>query len=72
MNYKRLTQMLIGKVRDLEEEVSRLEVRLYYDDDDDDDENVVALEKTLSRVREEINRGDTEYAIELIGREIGY
>ncbi|MCG5486003.1 MAG: hypothetical protein KK482_20150 [Sinorhizobium meliloti] len=71
MNYKRLTQTLIGKVRDLEEEVSRLEVRLYYDDDDDD-ENVVALEKTLSLVREEINRGDTEYAVELIGRQIGY
>lgn len=67
MNYKRLAHSLIGRVRDLEEEVMRLESDLYDDEEADD-----VLEKTLSRVRDEIMKGDTEYAIELIGREIGY
>ncbi|MDW9896310.1 hypothetical protein GOB10_11055 [Sinorhizobium meliloti] len=59
----RAKQQLEEKVEQLELEVFSLEEEL---------EQSEAAEETLRNVRAEIVKGDTEYAIELIGREIGY
>lgn len=59
---------LYDKVESLEDENEFLKAG----DVDDDDDVVLVDPAVLERVRREIVRGDYDYAVELIGREIGY
>lgn len=62
---------LAEKVLELETELETQEM-LNNADDDETEELLSEAQDTLGLVREQILKGDTEYAVELIGREIGY
>ncbi len=62
--------------RALAEKVLELEIELETQDTlndiEENEELLNVAQETLGRVREQILKGDSEYAVELIGREIGY
>ncbi|MGH0213673.1 hypothetical protein NKY66_07110 [Sinorhizobium meliloti] len=65
-----LVVQLVGAKRQLEEKIEELELEVF--SLEEELEQSEAAEETLRNVRAEIVKGDTEHAIELIGREIGY
>ncbi|MDX0429929.1 hypothetical protein GOL30_12655 [Sinorhizobium medicae] len=71
MNYRPIVKALIKEVRKLDTRLQTHEaMESMYEDDEAED--LKEAHKTLADVREQIMKGDTEYAVELIGREIGY
>ncbi|RVP80657.1 hypothetical protein CN072_27350 [Sinorhizobium meliloti] len=65
MNYRNIIRQLVERIRDLEAEVIVLHDELEEAEDYED------ARETFARVREEIRKGDSEYALLLIDREIG-
>ncbi len=64
-----LVRRLMKRIRRMEDEIEGYEGQLY-ELQEELDEKLDA--DVLEAVRNNINNGDLEYAIELIGREIGY
>lgn len=64
-----IIEQLYDEKESLEEEIDILNADAI---DEDDDDVVLVDPAVLERVRREIVRGDYDYAVELIGREIGY
>jgi endonuclease III len=62
---------LAEKLLELDEELA-LQQMFDREDDSEAEELLSEAQDTLERVREQILKGDTEYAVELIGREIGF